>query len=135
VYHDVVTLLFSYLASFGLGDSERRPLLEKPAAAKVSAYLHHSAQEKGVYMKLNFVNPDHVPALIDLPTSKSIEEIMQLFKGSSSNWINEQNLYPGKFAGAGAMVSSPCRTRVSRKCRSISPIRKSVIGRKVTWGN
>ena len=49
-------------------------------------------------MKINFVNPDHVHALIDLPTSKTIEEVMQLFKGSSSHWINEQNLCPGKFA-------------------------------------
>ena len=48
-------------------------------------------------MKINFVNPDHVHALIDLPTNFSIEEVMQLFKGSSSHWVNEQNLAPGKF--------------------------------------
>jgi putative transposase len=48
-------------------------------------------------MKVNFVNPDHVHMLIDLPTSLSVEEMMQLFKGSSSHWINETNLVPGKF--------------------------------------
>jgi hypothetical protein len=49
-------------------------------------------------MKINYVNPDHVHALVDLPTHLSIEEMMQLFKGSSSHWINQSNLLPSKFA-------------------------------------
>ena len=76
---------------------ERRPLLNKSAAAKLSAWLHDYAKEKKIYMKINFVNPDHVHALVDLPTSLAIEDMMQLFKGSSSHWVNEQNLVAGKF--------------------------------------
>ena len=53
---------------------------------------------KGVYMKINYVNADHVHALVDLPTGVSIEDLIQLFKGSSSHWINANNLLPGKFA-------------------------------------
>ena len=49
-------------------------------------------------MRINFVNPDHVHALVDLPTSLSIEETMHLFKGESSHWINQNGLIPGKFA-------------------------------------
>jgi REP element-mobilizing transposase RayT len=49
-------------------------------------------------MKSNSFNPEHVHALIDLPTSKSIEDVMHLLKGSSSHWINEQRLLPGKFS-------------------------------------
>ena len=49
-------------------------------------------------MKINFVNADHVHTLIDLPTNLAIEEVLKLFKGESSHWINEQNLVPGKFA-------------------------------------
>jgi REP element-mobilizing transposase RayT len=49
-------------------------------------------------MKINFVNADHVHALIDLPTGQSIEEVAKLFKGASSHWINEQGLVAGKFA-------------------------------------
>jgi hypothetical protein len=37
-------------------------------------------------------------SVIDLPTALSIEEVMQLLKGSSSHWINEHTLVPGKFA-------------------------------------
>ena len=76
---------------------ERRPLLSRSAATKLSTYLHDYAKTKGIYMKINFVNPDHVHALIDLPTNLTIEDTMQLFKGGTSHWVNEQNLIPGKF--------------------------------------
>jgi REP element-mobilizing transposase RayT len=75
----------------------RRPLLEKPAAAKLSAHLREYAIEKGIYMKINFVNADHTHVLVDLPASKAIEEVVQLLKGGSSHWVNENNLVPGKF--------------------------------------
>src|SRR5512135_3315228 len=77
---------------------ERRPLLSRPAAAQASVFLTQYAAEKGIYMKINYVNPDHVHALVDLPTGLRIEEMMQLFKGASSHWINERNLVPGKFS-------------------------------------
>lgn len=76
---------------------ERRQLLGKPAAARLSTYLQDYAKQKGIYMKINFVTPDHVHALIDLPTNLTIEDMMQLFKGSSSHWINAQNLVAGRF--------------------------------------
>ena len=76
---------------------ERRPLLPKSAAAKVSGYLTQYATEKGIYMKINYVNPDHVHALIDLPTHLCIEDAVQFLKGSSSHWINQSGLLPGKF--------------------------------------
>jgi putative transposase len=77
---------------------ERRPLLERTAAAKLSTYLSEYAAQNGIYMKINYVNRDHVHALIDLPTHLSIEKMMQLFKGGSSHWINESDLISGKFA-------------------------------------
>ena len=100
---------------------ERRPLLGQPAAAKLSAHLHDYARQKGIYMKINFVNPDHVHALIDLPTNLSIEEIMQLFKGSSSHWVNEQNLVVGKFGwGRGYGVFSVSESGVAEVCAYIA---------------
>jgi putative transposase len=53
--------------------------------------------EKGIYMKINYFNPEHAHTLIDLPTNKNIEEVVQLFKGASSHWINEQKLLRGRF--------------------------------------
>ena len=49
-------------------------------------------------MKTNYFNAEHVHALIDLPTSKSIEEAVQLLKGSSSHWINQNRLLRGRFS-------------------------------------
>ena len=76
---------------------DRRPLLSKPAAVKLSGYLNEYSREKGISMRINFVNADHVHALVDLPTNRTIEESVQLLKGSSSHWVNESNLVPGKF--------------------------------------
>jgi len=97
---------------------ERRPLLSRAAAMKTSAYLSQYATEKGIYMKINYVNPDHVHVLLDLPTHLCIEEAMQLLKGASSHWINENDLVPGKFGwgrGYGAFsVSHSSAGQVAR---------------------
>src|SRR5882762_9683209 len=71
---------------------DREPMLTKPAAVKASRFLTKYALEKNIYLKINYFNAEHVHALIDLPTSKSIEEVVQLFKGSSSHWINQNRL-------------------------------------------
>ena len=74
---------------------------------KVSKYLYTYAKEKEFFMLKNYVNSEHVHCLIDLPTRYSIEELMQLLKGSSSAWINRTDLLTRKFAwGRGYAVFS-----------------------------
>lgn len=80
------------------GTLNREKLLNKKAAARVSQHLTEYAGTKGVYMKTNYVNADHVHVLVDLPTGLSIEGLMQLLKGNSSHWINAGDLLRGKFA-------------------------------------
>jgi putative transposase len=80
------------------GTLNREKVLPKEAALRVSRYLTEYSEGKGFYMKINYVNADHVHALVDLPTGFSIEELMQLLKGSSSHWINANNVLSGKFA-------------------------------------
>lgn len=63
------------------GTLKREKLLPRDARVRVSEYLSNYAQEKQIYMKINYVNADHVHALIDLPTHLSIEDAFQLFKG------------------------------------------------------
>ncbi len=100
---------------------ERRPLLGKAAAVELSAWFHEYAREKTIYMKINFVNADHVHALIDLPTSRCIEEVAQLFKGASSHWVNENNLVPGKFGwGRGYGVFSVSESVVGQVANYIA---------------
>lgn len=70
--------------------NREKSLAKKELRKKLSEYLYKYAQEKRIYMKVNFVNSDHVHVLIELPTDKSIADVLHLLKGSSSNWINKQ---------------------------------------------
>src|SRR5436190_13600557 len=76
----------------------REPMLDTRAAAKASKFLSEHSAEKNIYMRINYFNADHTHALIDLPTNFNIEQVVQLFKGSSSHWINENRLLRGRFA-------------------------------------
>jgi REP-associated tyrosine transposase len=92
----------------------REPVLNKRAAARASIFLSDYSQEKGIYMKTNYFNAEHTHALIDLPTNLSIEQVIQLFKGASSHWINENRLLRGTFAwgrGYGAFSVSHSNVR------------------------
>ena len=80
------------------GTLDRAKVLNKAAAKRVSRYLDDYAESKGAYVKINYVNADHVHALVDLSTALSIEELMQLLKGASSHWINSNNVVTEKFA-------------------------------------
>jgi REP element-mobilizing transposase RayT len=89
-------------------------MLQKEAATRVSGYLNEYAKAKDIYMKANYVTADHVHALIDLPTGLSIEEVVQLLKGSSSHWINANDVTTQKFAwGRGYGAFSVSESNVS----------------------
>lgn len=92
-------------------------LVDKKAASQVSHYLTEYAETKQLYMKINYVNADHVHVLIDLPTSLSIEDLAQLLKGSSSHWINSNDIVRGKFAwGRGYAAFSVSESKISEVC-------------------
>jgi putative transposase len=97
------------------GTLNREKLLHKEAAVRLSRFLTEYADSKDVYMKINYVNADHVHTLIDLPTGRSIEELIQFLKGSSSHWISANNILPGKFAwGRGYGAFSVSESNVSQ---------------------
>jgi REP element-mobilizing transposase RayT len=103
------------------GTLNRERLLNKKAAADLSLYLGQYADEQGFYMKINFVNPDHVHVLIDLPTAFSIEKVVQLLKGNSSHWMNSNDMITGKFAwGRGYGAFSVSESNVDQVARYIA---------------
>jgi putative transposase len=103
------------------GTRNREKLLNKTAAARVSRYLKDYAESKAVFMKINYVNADHVHALVDLPTGLSVEEAVQLLKGSSSHRVNSNDVIKGKFAwGRGYGAFSVSESNVSRVARYIA---------------
>ena len=108
-------------------------MLTKPAAARASRFLSEYSLEKGIYMKSNYFNPEHVHALIDLPTNKCIEEVLHLFKGASSHWINENRLLRGHFAwGRGYGAFSVSHSDIGRVAAYIA--RQEEHHRKKTFG-
>ena len=103
------------------GTLKREGIFAPPTAAKVSGFLTDYAKENGIYMKINFVNTEHVHALIDLPTNMTIEQAVKLLKGASSHWINEQDLLAGKFAwGRGYGAFSVSQSGVNEVCAYIA---------------
>ncbi len=92
--------------------NREKSLADKSFRKTVSEYLYNYSNDKSIPMIMNYVNSDHVHALIELPTNKTIEEVMQLLKGSSSHWINEQVSF--KFAwGKGYGVFSVSESKLN----------------------
>ena len=75
-------------------------ILSKKNREMLSDFLYKYAEEKEIYMKINYVNAEHVHTLIDLPTTLSIEECLKLLKGSSSHYVNQNRLVNTKFRWA-----------------------------------
>ncbi len=78
----------------------KEKVLLKDVRKQVSKFLYSYAEEKKNYMRTNYVNAEHVHALIDLPTTLSIDECLKLLKGSSSHYINDNRLVNNKFRWA-----------------------------------
>ncbi|MHB2154404.1 IS200/IS605 family transposase [Calditrichota bacterium GD2] len=80
------------------GTKNHEKILTEKARHKLSTYFYNYAREKGIHMKINHVSPDHFHALVELPPKMTIEELFHLLKGSSSHWVNQNDIIPQKFA-------------------------------------
>ena len=98
------------------GTLNREKILNKEVQPEVSEFLYKYAKEKKIPMIINYVNADHVHALIDLPTGIAVEDCLKLLKGGSSFYINKEMLLKPKLTwarGYGAFsVSESARDRV-----------------------
>ncbi len=77
---------------------DKQKILPKPARFTLSDFLYPYCKENKIFMKTNFVNADHVHALVDLPTNITVEECIKLLKGSSSHHINKNRVINAKFS-------------------------------------
>lgn len=80
------------------GTHNRAPVLDKRARKLLSEFLFEYCKEKEIFTIINFVNPEHVHILVDLPTNLSIENCVKLLKGSSSHYINKERLTNNEFS-------------------------------------
>jgi REP element-mobilizing transposase RayT len=78
--------------------SEDQKILSRDVRKKISEFLYKYCKENNIYMRINYVNPQHAHALIDLPTNLSVEKCIKLLKGSSSFYINKNRITINKFS-------------------------------------
>ena len=105
-HHHVCAFVLSLLDSPDLSDTESRKSAEQESCSVCILLPRGVRRQRGHLPQSNYVNADHVNALIDLPTAFSIEKAVQLLKGSSSHWTNSNHIITGKFAwgrGYGAL--------------------------------
>jgi putative transposase len=104
-----------------MGNTAPRGDARQERGGEASANLSEYSIEKNIYMKINYFNADHTHALIDLPTNLTIEQVMQLLKGSSSHWINQNHVVKGRFAwGRGSGAFSVSHSDVARVANYIA---------------
>ncbi len=74
-----------------------QPLFTKEIRHSLFEHIRENARGKGIW--LDYINgySDHVHCLISLGKDQSIGKLSQLIKGESSNWINKQDYFRGKF--------------------------------------
>jgi REP element-mobilizing transposase RayT len=61
-------------------------------------HIRENAKEKGIH--IDFINgySEHCHCLVSLGVDQTIQKVMQLIKGESSFWMNNQKLILDKFA-------------------------------------
>jgi REP-associated tyrosine transposase len=80
------------------GTKNRLPLIS--SSIEDSLYKYLGKQLKELECEVVAVNgmPDHIHILISMNPKKSIADIIKQLKGSSSHWINQQDLITQKFS-------------------------------------
>ena len=68
-----------------------------PYANKLGKYLISLGEKRGIKIRMIAVLPDHVHCMVRLSTVQSISEIVQILKGSSSHWMNNNSNLTYKF--------------------------------------
>ena len=76
----------------------RIPLISSSIEQKVYPFISEQLREKGCPARLINGMPDHIHCIFLLNSQKSISELIKQIKGSSSHWINQNNLISEKFA-------------------------------------
>ena len=75
----------------------REPYLnETELRNKIFRHIKQNAEEKEIWLDNISGHNDHIHCLISLGKEQSISKVVQLIKGESSHWINENKLTKSK---------------------------------------
>jgi putative transposase len=76
----------------------RRPLIHPEMDQKLHDFITNQFEELGCPIRISNGYHDHVHCLFLLNTKRPLDEIIQRVKGSSSHFVNSNNLISEKFA-------------------------------------
>ncbi|MDT8418739.1 MAG: IS200/IS605 family transposase [Lutibacter sp.] len=76
----------------------RTPFISKNVESKIHYFMSEQLREMGCPVRIINGMPDHIHCLFLLSPQKSISEVIKQIKGSSSHFINQNNLIAEKFA-------------------------------------
>jgi len=77
---------------------ERQPFIQQRIESKIYDHMREQLIGSGCPVRIINGMPDHVHCLFLLNPQKSIAEVIKQVKGSTSHYVNEQNIIPKKFA-------------------------------------
>ena len=79
------------------GTKNRQPVLTTEIRKKLCAHIKENAKTKGIYIDTINGHIDHLHALMSMKTDISMSTQMQLIKGESAHWINQNQLLKNHF--------------------------------------
>jgi putative transposase len=77
---------------------EREPLIDFSVENKIYPFIHDEFRELGCPLRIVNGMPDHIHCLFLLNPQKSLSEVIKQVKGSSSHFVNHDNIISQKFA-------------------------------------
>jgi len=77
---------------------DRLPLIHSNVENEIHQFIAEQLREQGCPVRIINGMPDHVHCLFLLNPQKPIAEVIKQIKGSSSHYVNQNNLISEKFA-------------------------------------
>ena len=77
---------------------ERMPIIHSNIEYKIHQFISDQLRAQGCLVRIINGMPDHIHCLFLLSPQKSIAEVIKQIKGSSSHYINQNDLTAKKFA-------------------------------------
>lgn len=77
---------------------ERAPIIHSKVEHKIYSFISDQLRDQGCPVRIINGMPDHIHCLFLLSPQKSIADVIKQIKGSSSHFINQNNLIADKFA-------------------------------------
>ena len=79
------------------GTKRREKIITQSLKPQLMKHIQENARLKEIHIDFMNMVQDHVHLLISLRPSQSISKVVQLLKGESSRWVNQNHLVRGKF--------------------------------------